>query len=107
MPNYSSVRTAKAQPVGSAVPWVGSLTSIPPGWLVCNGQELTASEYPLLRRVIKNTYGGNSAGDFPNYTGQFKLPNPNQKGMADIYICLLYTSPSPRDVEESRMPSSA
>ena len=25
----------------------------------------------------------------------------------DIRICLLYTSPSPRDVEESRMPSSA
>ena len=24
-----------------------------------------------------------------------------------IYACLLYTSPSPRDVEESRMPSSA
>ena len=24
-----------------------------------------------------------------------------------IDICLLYTSPSPRDVEESRMPSSA
>ena len=25
----------------------------------------------------------------------------------DIVTCLLYTSPSPRDVEESRMPSSA
>ena len=25
----------------------------------------------------------------------------------DCKICLLYTSPSPRDVEESRMPSSA
>ena len=24
-----------------------------------------------------------------------------------VYICLLYTSPSPRDVEECRMPSSA
>ena len=24
-----------------------------------------------------------------------------------LYCCLLYTSPSPRDVEESRMPSSA
>ena len=24
-----------------------------------------------------------------------------------FYVCLLYTSPSPRDVEESRMPSSA
>ena len=27
--------------------------------------------------------------------------------LCDYYICLLYTSPSPRDVEESRMPSSA
>ena len=26
---------------------------------------------------------------------------------AEGYPCLLYTSPSPRDVEESRMPSSA
>ena len=26
---------------------------------------------------------------------------------ADTFPCLLYTSPSPRDVEESRMPSSA
>ena len=25
----------------------------------------------------------------------------------DVGTCLLYTSPSPRDVEESRMPSSA
>ena len=28
-------------------------------------------------------------------------------GTAQIKGCLLYTSPSPRDVEESRMPSSA
>ena len=27
--------------------------------------------------------------------------------VADSSTCLLYTSPSPRDVEESRMPSSA
>ena len=27
--------------------------------------------------------------------------------MAPDGVCLLYTSPSPRDVEESRMPSSA
>ena len=32
------------------------------------------------------------------------LTNPR---MVDAYDCLLYTSPSPRDVEESRMPSSA
>ena len=28
-------------------------------------------------------------------------------GIVQIVVCLLYTSPSPRDVEESRMPSSA
>ena len=27
--------------------------------------------------------------------------------LLDIYDCLLYTSPSPRDREKSRMPSSA
>ena len=31
----------------------------------------------------------------------------NDKFMTRMYTCLLYTSPSPRDVEESRMPSSA
>ena len=30
-----------------------------------------------------------------------------QNGLECIKACLLYTSPSPRDVEESRMPSSA
>ena len=29
------------------------------------------------------------------------------KNLKDSSTCLLYTSPSPRDVEESRMPSSA
>ena len=29
------------------------------------------------------------------------------KELLQAYSCLLYTSPSPRDVEESRMPSSA
>ena len=29
------------------------------------------------------------------------------KVMLDDYVCLLYTSPSPRDTERSRMPSSA
>ena len=34
------------------------------------------------------------------FTGSVTLIESN-------YSCLLYTSPSPRDVEESRMPSSA
>ena len=31
----------------------------------------------------------------------------NNGGQAEIYVCLLYTSPSPRDATLSRMPSSA
>ena len=34
------------------------------------------------------------------------ITSPPYYGLRD-YGCLLYTSPSPRDVEESRMPSSA
>ena len=33
--------------------------------------------------------------------------SPPANGTKFRYFCLLYTSPSPRDVEESRMPSSA
>ena len=36
------------------------------------------------------------------------IPVHNQpEWFKEAYSCLLYTSPSPRDVEESRMPSSA
>ena len=34
-------------------------------------------------------------------------PNPDDEYVEDIYYCLLYTSPSPRDKRQSRMPSSA
>ena len=38
-----------------------------------------------------------------------ELPYPPQDAVVEAITraCLLYTSPSPRDVEESRMPSSA
>ena len=38
---------------------------------------------------------------FENAIAKFQKENP------DINVCLLYTSPSPRDRQKSRMPSSA
>ena len=38
---------------------------------------------------------------FPDHSGDGKITKK------DILICLLYTSPSPRDRQKSRMPSSA
>ena len=37
---------------------------------------------------------------------EFMKPGKGQ-AVYRVRLCLLYTSPSPRDVEESRMPSSA
>ena len=39
------------------------------------------------------------------WSGRLQAPLPKASRLANL--CLLYTSPSPRDVEESRMPSSA
>ena len=40
-------------------------------------------------------------GEFDNAKDAIKWAKEN------VYICLLYTSPSPRDLSTSRMPSSA
>ena len=53
-------------------------------------------KYPKLYKKVKRYYEGlqyiNLKGEDPD---------------ADYNACLLYTSPSPRDVSSSRMPSSA
>ena len=36
-----------------------------------------------------------------------RISKPFARKIQILTVCLLYTSPSPRDVEESRMPSSA
>ena len=54
-----------------------------------------------LKNLILKTLDSNKALDI------ISIDLKNKSSMADYMICLLYTSPSPRDVEESRMPSSA
>ena len=51
--------------------------------------------------AIENSIAGSI---IPNYAIIDKL---NLKIVGEYYICLLYTSPSPRDRTRSRMPSSA
>ena len=55
-----------------------------------------------------------NAEQSPNEADRFQLVENYVDHIIDgmdtdslVHICLLYTSPSPRDVEESRMPSSA
>jgi len=42
-----------------------------------------------------------------DWSGEIQTDEPHVVKWAPFRDCLLYTSPSPRDVEESRMPSSA
>ena len=46
------------------------------------------------------------AGAVVCFTGQVRGANETDPVKA-LYLCLLYTSPSPRDKRQSRMPSSA
>ena len=47
----------------------------------------------------------NSVDDIRSLNEKVRIPP--QIGTYKVYICLLYTSPSPRDRQKSRMPSSA
>jgi len=61
--------------------------------------------------LLNGNLSGNSAthnGSGVSSTGPLKIHfGTGNDSSEDYYYCLLYTSPSPRDVEESRMPSSA
>ena len=48
-----------------------------------------------------------TAGALANSRGSARVARMPRRVDAPVCRCLLYTSPSPRDVEESRMPSSA
>ena len=56
-------------------------------------------------KQIADTYGLDRVMIEPRYNMPGELSNEYIKSLYDD--CLLYTSPSPRDVEENRMPSSA
>ena len=59
----------------------------------------------LIRRH-PHIYGDTLAEDEATVKANWEKIKLKEKGKTSV-CCLLYTSPSPRDVEESRMPSSA
>ena len=78
-----------------------------------NSETLVVSNFPIELETNPATYsfqlevtdqnGNVSAADVINIEiAEFSGPATPQ-----LYICLLYTSPSPRDPKTSRMPSSA
>ena len=53
------------------------------------------------------SFGSAQAFATGNYGSPASAYDPDNDRVCTVYICLLYTSPSPRDLSTSRMPSSA
>jgi hypothetical protein len=102
MASYDRIRASKAVSIGTIMPWTGSSSTttltdsgIPKGWIVCRGQTLRAIDYPLLARLLGNTYGpfpepgGPFIGISNNYplydeNDVFNLPNLNNISLVDL-----------------------
>ena len=96
----------------------GSKKLTPPQRYTVNTDSLTNTTKPTESQI--NIYTDGSLTDEhagSGYTIQYKkreliadsirLPMHTTVFQAEIIACLLYTSPSPRDKRQSRMPSSA
>ncbi len=56
----------------------------PEGWAVCNGQELTISDYQALYNLLGTTYGGNGQTTFalPNLQGRAVIGHGQGTGLS-------------------------
>ena len=84
--------------------------------LYTNGQTLYSVEYKSQADVNIFVVDYKSQADLLVYKVDYKSQAKGNEGLwhfveyksqADFRVCLLYTSPSPRDLSTSRMPSSA
>lgn len=51
-------------PIGAVVPYAGSSTALPEGWLLCNGAGVSRTTYANLFAIIGTTYGSPSTSTF-------------------------------------------
>jgi hypothetical protein len=66
--------SAKGVPAGTVVAFAGSVDAIPNGWMLCDGRELSRSEYSTLFYAIRTAHGagdGSTTFRVPDYRGYF------------------------------------
>ena len=71
-------------PIGTIICFAGQ--SVPPGWILCDGSEISKSEYPKLYSVIGNTYGTSSNSSnfvLPDLRQRMPLGKSNSNALGD------------------------
>ena len=80
---------------------------------ITNSQPMKQPEHWCIEATKENFvelytwWRKNAAEDYSQFTVGCTLMSEHPKDESKYYGCLLYTSPSPRDLSTSRMPSSA
>lgn len=62
-------------PPGSIIPYGGASTNIPAGWLLCDGQAVSSSQYPALFGALGTSWGNGSAGINAGIGKDFNVPD--------------------------------
>ena len=98
----SEPRNVTSEKVNNSGGTSGTLTRIKLAWDAPTDSSSDITHYAIWRREENGTYGSS-----PLRTVSVSTTARDNELAGHVTGCLLYTSPSPRDVEESRMPSSA
>ena len=109
-PGYDSTKDLGVKaPEGADVLFDGTQKSVNENWVMWPKADMKITwslvKSPTDDTQVLMTNGGKSWGTHDLVTR--KKYQDFEGHVEFVMICLLYTSPSPRDVEESRMPSSA
>ena len=89
--------------VNDYVIWENDLGTIDEGWVYWKGTPVDNEHRAKFNWRPLQNYITIETGLREKPNCQYEKGNPHKH----IHICLLYTSPSPRDLSTSRMPSSA
>lgn len=63
-------------PVGALMPYAGSSTALPNGWVLCDGRAVSRADFPVLFDRLGTAYGagdGSTTFNLPNLTHAFPM----------------------------------
>jgi microcystin-dependent protein len=68
------INSQSIAPIGSVVMWSGNVTSVPTGWLLCNGSAVSRTTFSALFAITGTTFGagnGSTTFNLPNLMDRF------------------------------------